>query len=233
MFLESHGGYVRVSRRDVSHALPPDEFGGHYELLGRKIRLLDSAQRELGQMNAELLGKFAYACQPRMQDFANGVIETGDANVFGYPDSRLLQCLIYAGSGLIGADKQRGGPFAAGQQGLYGKISQFAVFRTDLAETRLEISFFHSLAITASAPRKPWQALVSDIPDVAMTLGDEIASDIRGAAYVVGEDAIVLFRLPVTHNVIAHKREGNFRFAESGKDVGRVRTAQNNAAGAV
>src|ERR1700746_1365238 len=99
VFLKSHGRYVRVSRSDLPHTLSPDKFGRHYQLLGWKIGLLDSAQSKLGQMNSQLFRKLAYGCQPRMKNFANRVIETRDADVIGYPDSRLLQCLIYARSG--------------------------------------------------------------------------------------------------------------------------------------
>ena len=105
MFLKRHGRYVRVSRSDLPHAFPPDEFGGHYELLGLKVRLLDSAQGKFGQMNPQLFRILAYGCQTRMQNFANRVIETRDADVIGYTDSRLLQCLIYARSGLVGTHK--------------------------------------------------------------------------------------------------------------------------------
>src|SRR6516162_2718639 len=105
MFLKRHGRNVRVSRGDLPDAFPPDEFGGHYELLGWKVRLLYSTQSEFSQMNSQLFRKLAYGCQPRMQNFANGVIETRDADVIRYPDSGLLQCLIYARSGLIGAHK--------------------------------------------------------------------------------------------------------------------------------
>ena len=56
-------------------------------------------------MNAELFRKLAYCRQPRMQDFADRVIETGDADVVGNSNARLLQCLIHARCGLIGADK--------------------------------------------------------------------------------------------------------------------------------
>src|SRR5262252_268894 len=233
VFLQSQRGYVRVSRCHLPHALPTNELCWHNELLRRQIRLLDSSQRELGEMNAQLFGKLAHGCEAGMQDFANRVIETRDADVIRDSDSRLLQRLIYARSGLIGADKECRGPLSAGQQCFYGQVPELAIFRANLAETRFEISLFHGLTITASAPREPRQALVPDVPDVAMTLRDEIAGDVCGPTDVVGEDAIVVLRLPVAHDVVADEGEGNFFLRQCRQDIGRMRSAQNDPARAV
>ena len=81
-----------------------------------------------------------------MQYFSDSVIEASDADVIGDPDSRFLQCLVNAGSSLIGTNKKSSRPLATGEQGLDCQVTEFTVFRTDLAKTRFEISFPSLLA---------------------------------------------------------------------------------------
>ena len=144
-----------MSRSNLLHALSSNEFCRHDQLLRRKVRFLDSADSKFSQMHAQFFRKLAHSRQPWMQDFTNGVIEAGNADVIRNSGSRILQRLVHTRGGLIGPDKECGRALTRGQQSLDGQVSQFAIFRADLTETGFEVCFLHRLPISASAPRKP------------------------------------------------------------------------------
>src|SRR5689334_1290789 len=90
MFLQRHRGYVRVSRGDLPHTFSPNQFRRHNQLLWRQIRFLDPTNSKFSQMYTEFFWKLTNGCQPRMQNFADGVVESGNADVVWNSDSRLL-----------------------------------------------------------------------------------------------------------------------------------------------
>src|SRR5882757_10863491 len=134
-----------------------------------------------------------------MQDLANGVVESRNANIIGNSDSRFLQRLVDAGSGLIRTDKKRRRFFAAGQQRLYREVSEFAIFRADFTEAWLQIRLLHCLTISSRATCEPGKSLIPDVPDVAMTLPHKIPRNFSRAANIIREYTIVLFRSPLAH----------------------------------
>src|SRR5882757_1091028 len=137
------------------HAFPPDQFSRHHQLLRRKVWFMNPSQGEFRQMASEFFRKFPHGCKPRMQDFANSVVESRNADVIWNSDSRFLQRLVDTRSGLVCTHKKRCGAFSAGQQGLYGQISEFAILGTDLAEPRLKVGLFHRLAVARGTAREP------------------------------------------------------------------------------
>src|SRR5215467_4802254 len=96
-----------MSGGNLSHTFSSNEFCRHDQLLRWEARFLDPANREFCEMYAEFFRKLAHTGEPRMQNFTNCVIETGNADVIRNSDSRLLQRLVYTRRGLVGPDKKR------------------------------------------------------------------------------------------------------------------------------
>jgi len=164
-----------------------------------------------------------------MQDFADSVIEACNTNVVGYSDSRFLQCLVHAGSSLVRADKKGRGSLPLARRTLL-LSTKLAILRTNLAEARFKTSFLHGLAIAVGTASEPGKPPIADIPDVPVTLGDEIPGNLSGTSHIVRENAVILFGLPIADNIVSHHGEGNPLLRKSRENTDRVCTAQNDTA---
>src|SRR5215467_1003923 len=95
---------------------------------------------------------------------------------------------------------------------------------------RFEIRFLHRLPVTSGAPCKPGKPLVSYVPDIAMTLHNQITRDLGRAANVVSKHAVVLFRLPFAGDVVANQRKGNIVLRQGCENIRRMRPSENDSA---